>query len=198
MIEFAHHQRLLFRKWSRTLHIYLSMLGLVLMVFFALTGFMLNHSEWFGLDRTQTRTAAGALPAGLLTGPDKLAIVEKLRADFGARGAMDSFDVQEDELRIAFKSPGRKTEAVIHRQDGRTEVTYETRGPLARLSELHRGDDAGVAWRLVIDSVAVLVLISALTGVVLWLLVPKWRKWGIAAVVVSVVVCAAIYFALVP
>ena len=124
MIESTHHRRLWFRKWSRTLHIYLSMLGLVLMVFFALTGFMLNHSEWFGLDRARTRTVEGALPAGLLTGPDKLAVVEKLRADFGARGAMDSFDVQEDELRIAFKSPGRKVEAVIHRGNGTTPTPY--------------------------------------------------------------------------
>lgn len=194
----SHHKRLLFRAWSRTLHIYLSLLGLVLVVFFAVTGFFLNHPDWFALDRVSTRTEAGTLAPAILNEPDKLAVVEKLRAGLGARGALDSFDVQDDELRVVFKAPGRRDEAVIKRQDGQTEMTHETRGVLARLSELHRGDDAGPAWRLVIDAVAILILISAGTGVTLWLLVPKWRAWGVAAIVVCIAVTLAIYLMLVP
>ncbi|MCE9609145.1 MAG: PepSY-associated TM helix domain-containing protein [Chthoniobacter sp.] len=44
----AHHRRLLFKKWTRTLHIYISMLGLLTLIFFSATGIMLNHEEWFG------------------------------------------------------------------------------------------------------------------------------------------------------
>ena len=158
----------------------------------------MNHPGWFALDGLTTRTSEGTLPEGLLSGPDKLAVVEKLRAELGVRGALDSFDVQEDELRVVFKAPGRRDEAVIQRKDGRTEVAHETRNVLARLGELHRGDDAGPAWRLVIDAVAILVLLSAGSGVTLWLLVPKWRAWGVAAIVVCVAVCLAVYLALVP
>ena len=198
MMGLSHHTRLLLKSWSRTLHIYLSLLGLVMVVFFALTGFFLNHPAWFDLENPSVRTTKGTVPANTLEEPDKLAIVEHLRAQFHVSGTLDSFDVQDDELRVVFKSPARRVEAVIQRKGGDAEITFESRNALARLSELHRGDDAGPAWRLVIDVVAALVLVSAGTGMFLWLLVPKWRRWGIAAIAVCVVASVAVYFFLVP
>jgi hypothetical protein len=111
---------------------------------------------------------------------------------------MDSFEVEEDRLLVVFKSPGRRTEAELARADGHAEVTLETHGFSGRLAELHRGTDAGAGWRLIIDASAFLLLITSLTGVALWCLVPKWRPLGLAAVAVSVLVCAGVYFALVP
>jgi hypothetical protein len=194
----AHRRRLLFKSWSRTLHIYLSMLGLLTLIFFSVTGIMLNHEEWFGFAAPRVRTSEGSIPAALLAQPDRLGIVEKLRKDFGATGALESFDVEEDRLELVFKSPGRRTEAHINRTGGHAEVSIETHGFAGRFVELHRGTDAGPAWRLIIDISAVLLLISGATGLTLWLLVPKWRPLGLAAVAVCVAVCAAIYFFLVP
>ncbi len=37
-----------FVSLCRTLHIYLTAFGAVMMLFFSVTGFMLNHKEWFG------------------------------------------------------------------------------------------------------------------------------------------------------
>lgn len=194
----SHHFRLLFKKWSRLIHIYLSMLGLLSVVFFSITGIMLNHEEWFGFAEPRIRNTEGTLPAALLVAPDKLGIVEKLRKDLGATGALDSFDVRDDELALVFKSPGRRTEATITRADGRAEVSIETHGFAGRFVELHRGTEAGPAWRLVIDATAILLLLSSFTGLVLWLLVPKWRPLGIVALVVCAGVCAAVYLVFVP
>ena len=36
----AHHRRLLLRVWARNIHIYISMLGLLAVVFFSVTGIM--------------------------------------------------------------------------------------------------------------------------------------------------------------
>jgi hypothetical protein len=194
----SHHFRLLFKKWSRLLHIYLSMLGLLAVVFFSITGIMLNHEEWFGFAEPRVKKNEGTVPVALLAAPDKLGIVEKLRKDFGATGALDSFDVRDDELRLDFKSPGRHTEATITRADGHAEVSIETHGFAGRLTDLHKGTEAGPAWRLVIDATAILLLLSSLTGLVLWLLVPKWRPLGIVALVVCAGVCAVVYFVFVP
>ena len=194
----SHHFRLLFKKWSRLIHIYLSMLGLLAVVFFSITGIMLNHEEWFGFAEPRVKKNEGTVPVALLAAPDKLGIVEKLRKDFGATGALDSFDVRDDELALVFKSPGRRTEAAITRADGHAEVSIETHGFAGRFVELHRGTEAGPAWRLVIDATAILLLLSSLTGLVLWLLVPKWRPLGIVALVVCAGVCVAVYFVFVP
>ena len=190
--------KLLFKKWSRLLHIYHSMLGLLVILFFSITGIMLNHEEWFGFAEPRVSKSEGTLPAELLREPDKLGIVEKLRKDFAATGALDSFDVRDDEIALVFKSPGRRTEAEITRADGHAEVSIETHGFAGRFIELHRGTEAGPAWRLVIDATAILLLLSSLTGLVLWLLVPKWHPLGIAALVVCAAVCAAVYLVFVP
>ncbi len=193
-----HHLRLLFKKWARLLHIYLSMLGLLAILFFSITGLMLNHEEWFGFAEPRMQKTEGSLPAELLHEPDKLGIVERLRKDFGATGALDSFEVRDDQFDLVFKSPGRRTEAAITRADGHADVSIETHGFAGRFVELHRGTDAGPAWRLVIDASAILLLLSSFTGLVLWLLVPKWRPLGLAALVVCAIVCIGVYRAYVP
>ena len=194
----AHHRRLLFKSWTRTLHIYISMLGLLALVFFSVTGIMLNHEEWFGFAEPRITNRTGTLPEAMTAEPDKLAIVEKLRREFVATGAMVSFEIEPERLTVIFKSPGRRTEARLDRTDGRAEVTIETHGFNGRLAELHRGTDAGTGWRWVIDGTAVVLLITSVTGLALWCLVPKWRPLGLAALGVCVLVCGGVYFLLVP
>jgi len=187
-----------FLKWSRTLHIFLTLLGLLLLLFFAVTGFLLNHEEWFGVYEPQTRTMQGSLPTGLLSEPDKLMVVEKLRSDFGATGALDSFEVEEDTLRVVFKSPGRQTEASIRRAGGELEVTHQASGLLGRLADLHRGKGSGAVWSLVIDSACILLMVISLTGVILWLSLQTRRWLGLVAVTIGLTVCLAVYFVFVP
>lgn len=194
----AHQWKLFVRKWTRTLHIYLSMLGLLVLVFFAATGFMLNHEDWFGFAEPHVESREGVVPAALLDQPDKLAIVELLRKDYGATGALDAFEIESDQLSVIFKSPGRRTQATITRPDGQAEVSIETHGFAGRLVELHRGVDAGPAWRRIIDAAAALFLIIGLTGLTLWMFVPKWRPIGLLAVAASIAICATVYLTLVP
>jgi uncharacterized protein len=195
----AHHRKLLFKSWTRTLHIYISMLGLLAVIFFSVTGIMLNHEEWFGFAAPHITNKEGTLPEAMATEPDKLAIVEKLRKEFGVTGAMDSFEVETDELRVVFKSAGRRAEATLHRADGHAEVMLETHGFSGRLAELHRGTDAGAAWRLwVIDGTAIVLLLMSLTGLVLWCFVPRWRPFGLVALGVCALICFGVYFAFVP
>ena len=195
----AHHRRLLFKSWTRTIHIYVSMLGLLAVIFFSVTGIMLNHEEWFGFETPRIVHREGTVPEAMTREPDKLAIVEKLRKDFGATGAMDSFEIEEDRLHVVFKSPGRRTEATLQRADGHTEVELESHGFGGRLAELHRGTEAGPGWRwVVIDGTAVVLLITSFTGLILWCLVPKWRPLGLIALAVCLVLCGVVYLVLVP
>src|SRR3954468_14208657 len=43
-----------FLLWTRTLHIYATMLALVLLIFFSFTGFIMNHPGWFNIDKNVT------------------------------------------------------------------------------------------------------------------------------------------------
>ena len=52
----------------RWLHIYVSVLGFLALLFFSVTGFTLNHAEWFCMGREQVREAGGSIEPGLLGG----------------------------------------------------------------------------------------------------------------------------------
>jgi hypothetical protein len=185
-------------KIARSLHIYLTMLALLLLLFFGTTGFMLNHADWFGLEQVRTRTERGVLPKGMVDGIDKLAIVEKLRSDFGAQGAVDSFEADADQLRVVFKRPGSRTEAAVWRRDGKVEATTESHGLAAVLTDLHMGHGSGKVWRWVIDATSVLLLAASLSGLTLWISLPRRRRIGFAALAFGLLAFAMTYLFFVP
>lgn len=188
----------MFLSISRTLHIYLTMLVALLLLFFGSTGFMLNHAEWFGLETIVNTTKEGTLPKTMLAPLDKLAVVEWLRAEMGVTGAMDSFDADADLIRVVFKRPGLRAEANIKVADGRVELAVEQRGTAALLTDLHKGASAGTGWKWVIDGTAVLLVLGSLTGLILWISLPKRRALGIVALIVGVAASLSTYFFLVP
>jgi uncharacterized protein len=183
---------------TRTLHIYLTMLVCLLLLFFGATGFMLNHAEWFGLDVVRTATAHGQLPRDILEPVDKLAVVERLRCDYGAAGALDAFDTEQDGYRLVFKRPGSRCEATIRRSDGHLEMSFESRGTVALLTDLHKGASAGNGWKWVIDATSILLVVGSLTGLILWISLPRRRKLGLVALAVGLLSTALTYLLLVP
>jgi hypothetical protein len=114
-------------KWARTLHVYLTLFGFVILLFFAITGFMLNHENWFLPGATTT----GKIPTTLL-GPseDRDAIIETLRGDFGLPQDMtlETFTAEPNAqtITITFKSDKGTAQADIRRDDGDTVVTVDT------------------------------------------------------------------------
>jgi hypothetical protein len=192
--------------WTRTLHIYLSVLALVLLVFFSFTGFVMNHVEWFDTETPRVTERAAALPAAVLRAPPadrKLAIVEYLRRHAGARGEVTSFDDAEDGVRVHFTAAGRKMDYTIERpaaagESVAVEVRDEVRNALAVMADLHKGIGSGGPWRRVIDATALLLLFASLSGLVLWLSLAKRRTAGLIALAASVAGVGGIYWWLVP
>ncbi|MEO2091772.1 MAG: PepSY-associated TM helix domain-containing protein [Gemmataceae bacterium] len=182
-------------RWARTVHLYLTLFALGLLLFFAATGFMLNHESWFSPAEPHTDTKTGTIPPALLTGPDKLGIVELLRAEYGAVGPMSSFEEDRDQLRVEFKRPGTQAEAVIRRDDGAVEVTVKAWGLNGFMMDLHRGKDVSRPWHLVIDFVAVVYLILAATGLTMWWSLKGRGRYGLAVIAVGVVLSVAVVLA---
>jgi hypothetical protein len=185
-------------KWTRTVHLYTTLFSLALTLFFAVTGFMLNHEDWFNTDDPRTDTRTGIVPAALFRGPDKLAIVELLRQDYGATGALDLFEEEEESFRVVFQAPGRRVEATIQRYTGKAEVTSETRGLAGIFLDLHRGKATGKVWGLVIDAVAVVLLIVSSTGLVLWWSLRGRGRYGLAVLGLGVALGVAVFILCVP
>lgn len=187
-----------FLALCRTLHVYLTMFGLLVLLLFGITGFTANHEEWFGATHPRVTDSEGTMPRELLTKGDALRIVEQVRTAWRVSGAMTDYDASDDRISIAFKEPGQLWEVEIEKSTGRTKLHNETYNLAAFLNNLHRGRYAGPAWRWAIDVSALLVVLACATGIVLWLALPRRRVMGFVALAVGVLATLLIIFALVP
>lgn len=186
-------------RYSRALHTYVSMLMLLGFTFFAMTGFMLNHPTWFGVDKTRTVESELKIPVNVLASKDKLEVVEFLRG-YGVSGMVQPFDWPEEgePFHIAFKAPASQCDVDISLPGGEAHLATETHGLAGILTRLHTAKEAGRVWRVLIDVTAVLLLFVCASGVILWQSLPRRRKIGSAAVVLSILTIAIVYAVFVP
>lgn len=194
-------------------HIYLSMFGLAVILFFGVTGITLNHPDWFfsGAESTSQHEGTvdlrwieppspttGDAPADPEAGVDKLAVVEHLRAEHEVRGALADFTVDDYECLVSFRGPGYAADAIIDRETGRYTLSATYHGVVAVLNDLHKGRDTGPAWSLVIDISAALMTLVALSGFGLIFYLRLRRGAGLVLALLGAVVVAAIVWLWVP
>jgi hypothetical protein len=116
----------------------------------------------------------------------------------GARGERSSFDDEDDSTRIQFVGPGRKMEYTIAKSTGKIDEHFEIHNLMALMADLHKGTGSGTPWRLFIDATALFLLFASLTGIILWISLPKRRTLGIIALIASIVLCGGCYLLMMP
>ncbi|GGM08528.1 PepSY-associated TM helix domain-containing protein [Deinococcus aerophilus] len=164
--------------WLRWLHTYTSMISLLVVLFFALTGITLNHPDWaFGTTEVR-REVTGTLPAGWITNGkvDWLTVAEDLRAEQGLKGRAGETRVDGGEASISFLGPGYSADTFIDTATGNYTTTVLAQGGVAVLNDLHRGRDAGGAWKWLIDLSGAVLTLVAVTGIGILLYLKKTRR----------------------
>ncbi|QDU59047.1 PepSY-associated TM helix domain-containing protein [Aeoliella mucimassa] len=168
-------------KWSRWLHIYLSMFGLAAILFFSATGITLNHPDWFFEEHLVQ--LEGKLPVAWLhvdgNPPndwdgydlshevDKLEVAEHLRAEHRLTGRLSDFLVFDDECEVTFEGPGYASTARISRESGEYTLDVTSNDLVTVMNDLHKGRHTGEVWSWVIDISAIIGVLVSLTGFVL-------------------------------
>ncbi|MFH1924008.1 MAG: PepSY-associated TM helix domain-containing protein [Planctomycetota bacterium] len=207
---------------TRWLHVYLSMLGFFALVFFAVTGVTLNHPDWFFAGKETIDETGGTIDPALLNpepagkpagvedpvddaipvdqaGPiDRLAVVETLRSRHALQGAVAEFSADEYQCIVVFKGPGYSADAFIDRATGKYDLREIRQGAVAVINDLHKGRDSGAAWSWVIDVSAVVMTISALTGLALLVCFRRRRATGLLAAAIGTVAVILVYVFYVP
>ena len=184
-------------NWSRWLHIYLSMFSFIILLFFAVTGITLNHTEWFA-DQQKTTSMNGKLNLQWVSVKDtariaKLNIVEFLRNTHGIKGAVGEFSIDENQCTISFNGPGYTADAFVNREDGSYEVSETKTGIWGVLNDLHKGRDSGKTWGWLIDASAVLMVLVSMTGLIMLFFLKKKRVSGILIMVLGGLICYLVY-----
>ena len=179
--------------WSRWIHIYLSMFGLAVILFFSITGLTLNHPDWFFEE--QTVQSAGKMRVHWLdngtTAPadwdeydhshavSKLEIAEYLRSEHRLQGGVTDFLAFEDECEVTFQGPGYAAIARIDRDTGRYTVDVTTNDFVTVMNDLHKGRHTGTAWSWIIDVSAIIGTLVAVSGFILIFFLRLRRRAGI-------------------
>jgi hypothetical protein len=168
---------------ARWLHVYASMIALLIVLFFGITGFTLNHPDWsFGGSSTSV-TSTGTFPFPTETGGTVawLPIAEYVRSTYAVKGAVSSFEAADGQGSIAFRDPGYAADLLFDVDTGSFELTVEQEGFVAVMNDLHKGRDAGPAWRWTIDIAAVGLVVISLTGLTMQLVLRKRRRSALIA-----------------
>lgn len=167
----------------RLLHIYASLIGLMTVLFFGVTGLTLNHPQWFDTGYQAIREDTGTIDKSLVIGAavetKKLEIVEFLRSKHGIHAALKDLQVDEYQLNVAFAGPGYTADISIDRETGKYQFSELRLGFAAVINDLHKGRDAGPVWSLFIDISAVLMVFIAITGTLLLIWLKRLWKSGL-------------------
>jgi len=184
-------------KTSRWLHIYLSMISFIIVLFFSVTGLTLNHADYFQKNVVITQNK-GAVNPNWVNATDtlkiqKLEIAEYFRNKYKAKGAVADFRISDNEISFSFKAPGYAADAFIDRSDATYTFMETNQGLMGFINDLHKGRDTGKTWLWVIDISAILMTLVSLSGLILLLFLKKKRLSGLLLLILGFVLIYITY-----
>ena len=167
------YQRRDFYRHSRYVHGWLSAFAFLTLLFFSVTGLLLNHPEWFEPAKTEQTTQL-ILPESILKSIKQQenpsdTILNYVRQQQNVVGRYQSSEVLDNEVMIRLESPAGATDIWVMADTGETEITQKPASTVSMLNDLHRGKNSGLAWSWLIDISAIIVIALSLVGYILFL-----------------------------
>ncbi|GGZ96887.1 peptidase [Arenicella chitinivorans] len=191
-------------KIARWLHIYLSTTALAIVLFFSVTGFTLNHANWF----------SGAAKTGIdtYTLPDEISsalsdpavfptalVTEYLRREHGLSHPRSiDHDLELGEVSLDFPLPAGYAFVSILVPDQIIEIEHQSGNLWVLMNDLHKGRHTGAAWSTFIDFSAVIMTLLAVAGILILFQLKKYRNWGLALTIIGVLTPLIWYLLFVP
>jgi uncharacterized protein len=191
-------------RQSRIWHGYLSAFAFIALIFFSITGLLLNHPAWFeGREEAPSKdTVLTLAPADLArarAAAEPGPILAKAVGDkVDLIGAYKSAETIDNEVMLSFESVKGRSDVTVNLDTGRAEAAVERSDAVTVLNELHRGKNSGAAWAWVIDVTAILVLVLSIIGYVLFFSLRFRLRTSLALTGISLAALAAIFVFLIP
>ena len=167
------YQRRDFYRHARYVHGWLSAFAFITLLFFSVTGLLLNHPEWFEPAQTEETTKL-ILPESLLKSIQQQenpsdTILTYVRQQQNLVGRYQSSEVMDNEVMIRLESPAGATDIFVMTDTGETEITQKSASTVSMLNDLHRGKNSGLGWSWLIDISAIIYIVLSLAGYILFL-----------------------------
>jgi uncharacterized protein len=160
--------KIAFYRQCRLWHGWLSAFAFIALMFFSATGLLLNHPEWLaGQDGAAVESHARLNPPELKakTAPALAALLKERKL---VQGVYASGDIDEDMALLRFEGVTGNTSVSLDLTSGEADIAYRKATALTVLNDLHRGKNAGTAWKWLIDVSAGIFLLLSLIGYILF------------------------------
>lgn len=179
----AHWQRVSFLKWLKRVHAWTGLWGALLFLTLGSSGFLLNHRATLKIDTGAPREVSSVdlrVPVGQLRDEAGVDAWAKATLHVPGRGrtpppepggpvmlAGRTLPQAEKLVRTYALVDGRFTVSTVP-GSGVVNVKRDSVGVLTVMKNLHLGNGFGVAWVLLIDTIAGALVTMSVTGVLLW------------------------------
>ncbi|RZG85854.1 hypothetical protein EXE10_08695 [Acinetobacter sp. WCHAc060033] len=186
------YQRRDFYRHARYVHGWLSAFAFIVLIFFSVTGLLLNHPEWFTPSKDEN-TETITLPPQLLTqikgeeNPSQQ-IVDYIRQNHELVGRYKSGEVMDNEVMIHMESPAGISDIYVTLDTGEAEITVKPASTVSFINDLHRGKNSGKAWSWLIDLSAIIITLLSLAGYILFLSIKTRLKTHIVLTILSLAI----------
>lgn len=194
--------KIAFYRLCRMLHAYLSAFAFLALIFFALTGLLLDHPDWLqgkAHDRDLKLTLPPAILAAAQGAHDpSAALAQAIGARMHLIGAYKSGDIDDGQANIRLEGAKGSSTVMVDMKTGEVDVTVERATAVSVIEDLHRGKNAGPAWRLVIDLAAIVILALSVIGYVLFFSLRFRLRTSLILTAVSLGVMVAIFLLFTP
>lgn len=163
---------------SRTIHVYLSVVLLLVLIFFSVTGITLNNAAVMTSTPEVTTIVLDKLPELPRDEDDRIVAspeLEKfLRKELGIRMHHASMSYEEEFLILDYQTPGKAVLVEIDQELNEAVVESTRFGLIAVLNDLHKGRHVDVVLSWLIDVSGAILVLFSLAGFVL--LLPNKRR----------------------
>lgn len=161
-----------FYLYSRYIHGWLSAACFLMLMFFAMTGFLLNHNQWFS-SKSKPEIQQLQLPSHLVDYADRhenptQALLDYVRSQTPVQGRLGKTEYRQDQWLIQLNNPSARSEIKVDLKTGQAQVKVMKHNAINVLKNLHKGKGAGPFWSLLIDFTAILIFILSLIGYILF------------------------------
>jgi len=164
-VSFKHRVYRQCRLW----HGYLSAFAFIVLLFFSVTGILLNHPGWFVAERPRSEPVRITLtPAQLqeLHAAQRPAerLVTMLAKQTTIYGEYEDGDAEQGQIMVRLRGARGSSDINANLGDGSVMIVTERATTTGMLNALHRGEHAGASWRLFIDIAAGVLIVLSLLG----------------------------------
>lgn len=142
------------------------MLSVLLILFFGITGLLLNHPDWTFGQQSTTTTATGTLPSDSISGDsvDFLVISDYVRGRDEVGGTITDHSLDGTTGTIVYAGPGMSANVSFDTSSGEYTATKNAAPLTAVLGDIHRGYATGAPFGVAIDATAIFLILVGLTG----------------------------------